>query len=387
MLRSAWFIAKSDAAYMLARRETILWVFVMPIVFFYFIGTVTAGFGGSSAERERLAVRGADNAGFLADALIKRLEGQKYEIVRPASDEEFATYTRRLTLPAPAAPHKTFTEAVLAGQQQVIKFDRRRTDDPMASNYDQVRVSRATYEVLADLAVLRLNGQTASPETLAQLAAQPRALTWNGPSAGRRIVPPSGFAQAVPGTLVMFTMLVLLTSGSITLVMEREQGLLRRLASAPVSRASVVLGKWTGRMMLALVQVAFAMLVGAVVFKIDWGRSLPMVALVLFGWAAFCTSLAIVLASITRTIGQTAGIGVFSTQIMAALGGCWWPIEITPSWMQTMSLFLPTGWAMDAIHKLVNFGYDAPVAVPHVIAMLTGALVLGGIGARKFKFQ
>jgi ABC-type multidrug transport system permease subunit len=112
-----------------------------------------------------------------------------------------------------------------------------------------------------------------------------------------------------------------------------------------------------------------------------------MVALVLFGWAAFCTSLAIVLASITRTIGQTAGIGVFSTQIMAALGGCWWPIEITPSWMQTAALFLPTGWAMDAIHKLVNFGYDAPVAVPHLAAMLAGALVLGWIGARTFKFQ
>jgi ABC-type Na+ efflux pump permease subunit len=387
MLRSAWFIAKSDAVYMLGRRETMLWLFVMPIVFFYFIGTVTAGFGGPSAQRERIAVRGADNAGFMADELIRRLEGQEYEIVRPATDEEFATFTRRLILPVPPAPHKTFTDAVLAGQQQIIKFDRRRTDDPMAGSYDQVRVGRATYEVLADLAVLRMNGQTVTPEAFTQLAAQPRALTLNVTSAGRRIVPPSGFAQAVPGTLVMFTMLVLLTSGSISLVMEREQGLLRRLASAPISRASVVLGKWAGRMMLALVQVAFAMLVGAVLFRIDWGPSLPMVALVLFGWAAFTTSLAIVLASITRTIGQTAGIGVFSTQIMAALGGCWWPIEITPPWMQTLALFLPTGWAMDAIHKLVNFGYESSVAIPHVAAMFAGALVLGWIGARKFKFQ
>jgi ABC-type multidrug transport system permease subunit len=206
-------------------------------------------------------------------------------------------------------------------------------------------------------------------------------------SAGRLIVPPSGFAQAVPGTLVMFTMLVLLTSGAITLVLEREAGLLRRLASAPMSRGSIVLGKWAGRMMLALVQVAFAMLVGALLFGIHWGASLPMVALVLFGWAGFCASLAIFLAGITRTVAQTAGIGVFGTQVMAALGGCWWPIEITPSWMQTLALFLPTGWAMDAIHKLVNFGYDAPIALPHVVAMLAGALVLGWLGARKFRFQ
>jgi len=386
MLKSAWFIARSDAAYMLARRETILWTFVMPIVFFYFIGTVTAGFGGSLNQRERLAVRGANDAGFLADQLMLRLEAQKFEVVRPATDEAFAGYTRRLTLPAPPAPHKTFTDAVLAGQPQALSFERG-GDDPMAGSYDQVRVARATYEVLADLAVVRLNGQTVSPEAFAALAAQPRALTLDVSSAGKLIVPPSGFAQAVPGTLVMFTMLVLLTRGAISLVIEREQGLLRRLASAPMSRGSIVLGKWAGRMMLALVQVAFAMLVGTVLFGIDWGHALPMVALVLFGWAAFTASLAIVLANVTRTLAQTAGIGVFTTQVMAALGGCWWPIEITPSWMQTLALFLPTGWAMDAIHKLVNFGYDAPVAVPHVVAMFAGALVLGWIGARKFKFQ
>ena len=55
----------------------------------------------------------------------------------------------------------------------------------------------------------------------------PRALTLSVTSAGKRLVPPIGFAQAVPGTMVMFTMLVLLTSGAVTLVVEREQGLLR----------------------------------------------------------------------------------------------------------------------------------------------------------------
>jgi ABC-type Na+ efflux pump permease subunit len=385
MLTSAWFIARRDVAYLLARRETILWVFVMPIVFFYFIGTVTAGFGGSSTQRERLAVRGADDAGFLADELVRRLEAQRFEVVRPATDEAFAAFTRRLTLPAPAPPHKTFTDAALAGLPQAIAFQRG-GDDQIAGSYDQVRIARATYEVLADLAVLRLNGQTVSPEAFAELAAMPRALALDVSSAGRRIVPPSGFAQAVPGTLVMFTMLVLLTSGAISLVIEREQGLLRRLASAPMSRGSIVLGKWAGRMALALVQIAFAMVVGSVLFRVDWGPALPMVVLVLVGWAAFTTSLAIVLASITRTLAQTAGIGVFSTQIMAALGGCWWPIEITPPWMQTLSLFFPTGWAMDAIHKLVNFGYDAPVACARG-PMVKGAHVLGWIGASKFKFQ
>ena len=112
-------------------------------------------------------------------------------------------------------------------------------------------------------------------------------------------------------------------------------------------------------MMLGLIQIGFAMAAGSVLFHMQWGSSLPMVALVLVGWAAFAAGLAIVLANVTRTPAQTAGIGVFATQILAALGGCWWPIEVTPAWMQKLAIALPTGWAMDAMHKLVNFGDPA----------------------------
>jgi ABC-type multidrug transport system permease subunit len=187
--------------------------------------------------------------------------------------------------------------------------------------------------------------------------------------------------------MVMFTMLVLLTSGAITLVVEREQGLLRRLASAPISPGSLVAGKWMGRMALGLVQIAFAMIAGRVLFGMDWGRSLPMVGLVLVGWAAFAASSAVLLSSLTRTVGQTTGVGVMLTMVLAALGGCWWPIEITPSWMQTLARLLPTGWAMDAMHKLINFGDPAVTAVPPVAMMAIGALVLGWLGTRWFRYQ
>ena len=48
---SAWFLARKDVAHFMRIRETLLWVFVMPILYFYFIGTVTGGFGSPSGER------------------------------------------------------------------------------------------------------------------------------------------------------------------------------------------------------------------------------------------------------------------------------------------------------------------------------------------------
>lgn len=82
-----------------------------------------------------------------------------------------------------------------------------------------------------------------------------------------------------------------------------------------------------------------------------------------------------------------AAVGVMATMVLASLGGAWWPIEITPEWMQQLARFLPTGWAMDALHKMVNFGYAPPVAFPHLAAMLGGALVLGWVGAKTFRYD
>src|SRR6185503_2210589 len=293
-------------------------------------------------------------------------------------------YDRRLIVPE-VATYATVSDSVLAGNQLQVRFERR--GDDLAATLDEVRLNRAIYTVVADLAAIKSTGAEVTPAAFDALAATPRRVTLTVRAAGLRIGAPSGFAQAVPGSMVMFTMLVLLTSGAVMLVVEREQGLLRRLASAPISRTSIVLGKWSARLALALVQLAFAMVLGSVLFRVDWGQSVPMVFAVLVAWGALNASLALLLGSLARTIGQTVGIGVLSSLLLAALGGCWWPIEITPPWMQSLALVLPSGWTMDALHKLVNFAFAPAAAVPHVAALAAGALAAGWGAVKVFRYQ
>jgi len=385
-MRAAWFIARTEIAHQMRQRETLLWVFVMPFLFFYFIGTVTGGMSGSASpdRPDALALDAPADAGFLVDELVRRLEAQDFRVERPDSPEAFERYSRRLVVPRPASG-KSFTDAVLAREAQALEY-RSRAEGPGA-DFERLRLSRAVYSLLADLAVVSGGGATPDEGAIRREAAAPRKLTLQVTTAGRRIVPPSGYAQTIPGTLVMFTMLVLLTSGSIRLVVEREQGLLRRLASTPITRASLVAGKWIGKLALGLIQIGFALVAGTLVFGMEWGGALPMVGAVLLAWAAFNASLGFLLGNLARTPAQMSGIGVIATMVLAALGGCWWPIEITPAWMQQLALGLPTGWTMDALHKLVNFGYDAPVALPHVAALAAGALVLGVASVRTFRYQ
>ncbi len=379
MLRHALFIARTDLAHRFRARETWMWTFVLPVVFFYFIGTVTGGFGGSSDSPEWIAVYAPPDAGFLADQLARRLEQAKYAIARVDSREALAGYSRALEIPP------GFSASALAGKPVELKFTRR--GGGQDADYDKTRVGRAVYTVLADLIVAGKSAQAPGPEDFAALAAQPRTLTLKVESAGQRQRIPTGFEQAVPGTMVMFTMMVLLTGGGALLVAERNQGILRRLAAAPVSRGAVVLGKWTAQMGRGAIQIAFAMLAGSVLFRVDWGRHLPVVCLAVLAYAALAAALGILLGNLARTEGQVVALSVIATNVLAALGGCWWPIEITPRWIQKLALFLPTGLSMDALHKLVSFGAGPSAVLPHLLVLSALALAAGWGAARTFRYQ
>jgi ABC-type Na+ efflux pump permease subunit len=376
-LAGTWFVARKDVQYLLRAKETILWVFIMPIVFFYLLGTITGGFEGDSPSRDQLAVTTAGEPGFLYDQLVQRLDEQELEVV-PIEATALVEYSRRLTVPP------DMTERLLAGEQVELSFVRR--GGGLGSEFDGIRVQRAAYTTLADLITLTREGEV-SAAALAELNEAPRALTLEVSQAGERQRIPNGFEQAVPGIMVMFTLFVMLSSGAVLLVIERREGLLRRLAATPLSRGSVVLGKWAGKFALGLLQITFALAAGRLLFGLDWGPRLPMVLLVLLVYAALVAALGVLLGSLARTEGQAVGLGVISANILAGLGGCWWPIEVTPRWMQKFSLVLPTGMTMDALHRLVSFGQPAAAALPHLAALATLALLAGWLATRFFRYE
>ena len=379
-----WLIARNDLKLALKGRSTIMWLFIMPPVFFFFIGTVTQGGVNLTGTTVKLVVENNDG-GFLADHFEARLEENLFTTIHPedipplAEGEEPLAF-RKVIIPA------NFTAELQAGDRVTVSYEG--VSSSFANAYDFFRVQKAALAVLGDVIVIKAQGADAAitPETLAAAIAGPRPTELVVTAAGRKLQIPSGFQQAIPGTLVMFTLFVLLTTGAGSLVDDRDKQLLRRLASAPFTRSQIVFGKWAGRMALALVQIGVAFLFGTFVFDMDWGNSLPMVLVILFAWGALCTSLALLLGSIAKTPGQAGGLGVFATMVLAALGGAWWPIEVAPAWMQALQMFLPTGWTMDAMHHLTSFGSPPVSVLPHLAALIVGAIFFGWLAGKRFRF-
>ena len=88
-----------------------------------------------------------------------------------------------------------------------------------------------------------------------------------------------------------------------------------------------------------------------------------------------------------RTEAQAVGLGLLFANGLAALGGCWWPIEVTPDWMQFVQKLTPTGWTMDALHKLISFEAGALSAVANFVTLTIAALAVGALAVNRFRYQ
>jgi len=376
MLRNILHIARFDLKFMLRDRETILWLFIMPVLFMFLIGKMM---GGPATGPAQLAVWDRDG-GPVASALVSNLAALDYRIVPVQADSTLREYSRQLEIPV------GFTRSVVNGAAQKVVF-RQKSSGSSSGNFDELKVRRAVFRTIGDLVTVAARGDSVGEASLTAVRSQLPAIALESQTLGIRHEIPTGFQQSVPGIMVMFTLLVLLTTGGVLLVVEREEGLLRRLAFAPVSRGEIVSAKILARFFLGLIQAGVAMLIGTFVLRINWGGNVPAIICLLFIYGLALAAVSVVVGNLSRSRGQAVGLGVLSANVLGALGGCWWPIEVVSPFMQKLAWFLPTGWAMYGLHRLMSFG-DGIESILVPIILLAGLAVVGFVLARRtFRYQ
>lgn len=172
------------------------------------------------------------------------------------------------------------------------------------------------------------------------------------------------------GFTLMFVLFVSFGSAQ-GILEEREQGTLRRLLVTPTSKSVILGGKSLGIVgvggMEALILVGF----GALVFGVPWGSEPLAVIMLVASYVLASGGLALLVTAIVRTRSQLSAAGPVMATALAMLGGCYWPIEITPPTMQAIAKFTPTGWGMAGLLDVVarQQGLEA--------ALLPSAILLG----------
>lgn len=171
---------------------------------------------------------------------------------------------------------------------------------------------------------------------------------------------PGGFSYIqyiTPGVLAQSVLFVAIFYG-ITIVWERDVGLLTKLLSTPSPRISVVVGKALAAGVRGIFQgimiFALALIVG-VNLRFDPLDVLGVfIVVVLF---AMCfASLSMTLASFLKTRDRMMGIGQAITIPLFFGSNAIYPVSLMPTWLQYISAYNPLSYVVDAMRSMLLTG-------------------------------
>jgi len=385
--------------------QTALFLLVMPILFTLFFGFIFDSSGGGD-PRLAVALIDRDPGGALSTNLQELLAAS--DAIRPVVPdqdraEDAATWVRDEAWAAAVIVPEGFAEGTLAGDapQLTVIVDPNTAAGRTALNalgaattrllstVETAQLSTETYAAQAGFEnqaarqaylaeALALSGQAwrQSPLTVAVEQASGRA---------EEETSPGGLTQSSPGMIVQFAVFGLIQSAMV-LVLERKSHTLQRMLTTPITRAQVIGGHVLAMFLLVLVQEVVLVAVGQFVFGVDYLRAPVALLLVMLPLALWSASLGLLIGAISDSEDQVIMWSLIAMFVFAALGGAWFPLEITGEAFATVGHLMPTAWAMDGFQDIVVRGLGLAEVLRPAAVLWGYALLFFVLGVWRFKF-
>jgi ABC-2 type transport system permease protein len=205
---------------------------------------------------------------------------------------------------------------------------------------------------------------------------QIRGIT-SGPFSYRQFMTPGILAQSVMFVAIFY---------GITVVWERDLGLLNKLLSTPVPRSAIVLGKALSAGVRGIFQ-AIAVLALALIIRVHLSLSILNVLgvfliIILFGMCFSSVSMS--LAPIFRTRERMMGIGQAITMPLFFASNAIYPISLMPGWLKAIAVVNPLSYVVDAMRALLVTG-DFSSLAQDILALVIATAAMVTIASLSFR--
>ncbi|MEJ2066838.1 MAG: ABC transporter permease [Deltaproteobacteria bacterium] len=188
-----------------------------------------------------------------------------------------------------------------------------------------------------------------------------------------------------PGVLAQSVMFVAIFYG-ITVVWERDLGLLNKLLSTPAPRSTIVLGKALSAGVRGIFQ-AVAVIILALLIRVKIlfnPLSVLGVFMIIILFGMCFASLSMSLAPLFRTRERMMGIGQAITMPLFFASNAIYPLSLMPGWLKTIAVINPLSYVVDAMRCLLITG-DLSSLPLDILAIATATMVLIVLASLSFR--
>ena len=188
---------------------------------------------------------------------------------------------------------------------------------------------------------------------------------------------------AVPGVLALCVISTALSGQGIATGFDRRYGVLRFLATTPLGRNGLIMGKCIAVLVVVAIQFTLVAVLG---YGLGWRPDAIAVSrsiiTMLMGAGAF-TALGLLIAGTVRAEATLAIVNI-AWVILAGAGGVVVPLKSFPDWYAGVVAWSPSAALGDALRG--NFIQHQWLAEPHWV-IIVWTVVIGFIASRKFKWS
>jgi ABC-2 type transport system permease protein len=188
-----------------------------------------------------------------------------------------------------------------------------------------------------------------------------------------------------PGILSQSLMFISIFYG-LTIIWDRDQGILQKLLVMPVPRASFVTGKGFGAGVRAISQAVVIFLVALILgVKIHWSVEsvIGTLAAVVVGASLFST-LSMLIAIVLKTRERFMGFGQVITMPLFFASNAIYPIAIMPGWLKVVARINPLSYLVNLLRGYLVMG-RVPAAATDWAVLLGTLLVAQLVAARTYR--
>ncbi|MHB8055597.1 MAG: ABC transporter permease [Candidatus Aminicenantales bacterium] len=373
-LRRILHIAANDLRIMIGDKIYFFWSLAFPVLFIVLFGLLYKT-GDNAPSTAELTVVNRDQGRWGA-YFLEKIKAPGLEL--KMAETEPAEYNRLLILPP------DFSAKIEARKDQELAFKKREDASAEAAARVETRLFQAIARVLSELVLYgegdlsKFLNNHAEFRDLVQVKSRFPEKTVT--------VVPSGMDHSIPGVTIQFIMMMVMIYGGITVMEDRKKGIMSRMLFSPLSTGELFQAKLLGRWLMGMIQALMLFVVGKIFFHLHLGN-VPLSLLVIAVFSLAMSALSVFIGSLCTKEDMIIGLAVLLANVFAALGGCWWPIEIVPPAVRTAGMVSPAYWAMDALHKLRFFQGDFSAIAPNLGILLALSIILAILAGRYFKIR
>jgi ABC-2 type transport system permease protein len=168
-----------------------------------------------------------------------------------------------------------------------------------------------------------------------------------------------------------------------SILKEQEEGTLARLFTTPTPLHVILGGKFAAVFLTLIVQSIVLTVVSAILFQIAWGN-LVSLALMLVGLVVAGAGFGILLMSFLKSDRQAGAVSGGVLALMGMASGLFSAgFASGPTFLDTLGLAMPQGWAMRGLKLVLSGAAPQDVLVPLAVLLAFGSIFFAA-GSRVF---